>query len=306
MQPLVSVIIPTYNRAHMLKRAIASLQNQTYSNWEALIVDDASKDDTDVVVQQMQQEDKRIHFFKLDKNGGACVARNVGINNAKGEYVTFLDSDDEYLAQKIELQVKCLQTSKVENVGVVSCGRQDARDGKVYLTWIPKLKGNIVQNLLQKDKIGANTSFLMVTKKLLLEKEIYFDPQMPAGQDWDFLVRVCQHAGFDFVPQPLVIIHHHSGERVYTGERSLIAFEKQYEKNKNLLLQNATVHDKFLMKMISQNYVYGHSEKAIQILNNRILNKNLKTSIWEKSIRCFPKYGNLPSKVMYKMLKLIS
>ncbi len=306
MQPLVSVIIPTYNRADMLSRAIESLQKQTHTNWEALIVDDASKDNTAEVVEKWQQQDKRIHFFPLKSNGGACVARNVGIDNAKGEFITFLDSDDEYLPEKIELQVRCFESSVVENIGVVSCGRQDARDGVIYLTWIPKLKGNIVKNLLQKDRIGANTSFLMVKKELLLQNNIYFDPQMPAGQDWDFLVRVCQHAGFDFVPRPLVIIHHHSGERVYTGERSLVAFEKQYEKNKNLLLQNSEVHDKFLMKMVSQNYVYGHGEKAIQILRNRMMNKNLKTRIWESGIRVFPRYGSMPSKMMYRMLKLIS
>lgn len=306
MQPLVSVIIPSYNRAHMLPRAIESLIRQTHENWEALIVDDASTDNTSEVVENYIAKDKRIHFYPLTKNGGACIARNVGIEHAKGSFVTFLDSDDEYFPKKIELQVQCFQTSIVENLGIVSCGREDARDGKVYLRWIPKKRGNIVNNLLQKERVGANTSFLMVKKEVLDQFNILFDPEMPAGQDWDFLVRVCQHANFDFVPEPLVTIHHHSGERVYTGERSLIAFEKQYQKNKHLLLQDTSIHDKFLMKMVSQNYVYGNADKALNILNNRIQNKTLKTTLWKAGIHAFPKYGTTSSKVVYKMLKFLS
>lgn len=306
MQPLVSVIIPSYNRAHMLPRAIESLFKQTYENWEALIVDDASTDNTKEIIQDYINKDKRIRFYQLPKNGGACVARNVGIENAKGNYITFLDSDDEYFPRKIELQVKCFQTSTVPNLGIVSCGREDARDGVVYLKWIPKKRGNILKSLLQKDRVGANTSFLMVKKEVLEAHHIQFDPQMPAGQDWDFLVRICQHANFDFVPEPLVTIHHHSGERVYTGERSLIAFERQYQKNRQLLLEDASVHDKFLMKMVSQNYVYGHSDQALNILQTRIQQKNLKTSLWKAGIHAFPKYGNTSSKIVYKMLKFLS
>jgi len=305
MQPLVSVIIPSYNRAHMLPRAIQSLLNQTYQNWEALIVDDASSDNTKEIVDSYSKKDERIRFFQLKKNGGACVARNVGIDNAKGSFITFLDSDDEYLPAKIEWQVKCLQESKVPNVGVVSCGRQDARDGKVYFKWYPSIKGNIVTNLLKKERVGANTSFLMVKKEVLQKHKVYFDPEMPAGQDWDFLIRVCQHAGFDFVPEILVTIHHHSGERVYTGERALVAIERQYKKNKDLLLKDKSVHDKFLIKMAVQNYTYGHSEKAVDILSHKLLQPNLSTRIWKASIKTFPKYGNLPSRMVYKMLKSI-
>lgn len=306
MTPLVSVIIPSYNRAHMLPRAIESLFKQTYTNWEALIVDDASTDNTKEVVDAYIAKDKRIRFFKQEKNGGACVARNVGIDNSNATYITFLDSDDEYFPAKIEKQVACFENSTVENVGVVSCGRVDARDGKEYFKWIPSKKGNIVTNLLQKERVGANTSFLMVKKEVLDQHKIYFDPEMPAGQDWDFLIRVCQHAGFDFVPEPLVTIHHHSGERVYTGERALIAIEKQYDKNKDLLLKDKKIHDKFLMKMVVQNYTYGHTDKAVAIMQNRLLQPNFKTAIWKAGIKAFPKYGNFPSRMIYKMLKAIS
>lgn len=306
MQSLVSVIIPSYNRAYMLPRALESLLKQTYTNWEALVVDDASTDNTEETVRQFEAKDKRIRFFKLDKNSGACVARNVGIENAKGTYTTFLDSDDEYFPKKIELQVKCFETSAIENLGVVSCGREDARDGVVYLKWIPTKKGNIVKNLLQKERVGANTSFLMVKTAFIKQHNILFDPEMPAGQDWDFLIRVCLHANFDFVPEPLVTIHHHSGERVYTGERSLIAFEKQYQKNKDLLQKDSAVHDKFLMKMVSQNYVYGHADKAVEILKTRIKKKSFKTLLWSAGISSFPKYGTMPSRAVYKMLKLLA
>ena len=80
----------------MLPRALESLLKQTHGNWEALVVDDASNDNTAEVMQQYQAKDSRIHFYQLEKNGGACIARNKGIENAKGAFITFLDSDDEY------------------------------------------------------------------------------------------------------------------------------------------------------------------------------------------------------------------
>ena len=105
MQQLVSVIIPTFNRAHLLPRALDSLLKQSYKNWEALVIDDASTDDTKSVIANYIKKDNRFHFYPLKENSGACIARNVGIKNAKGTLVTFLDSDDEYLPQKIEKQV---------------------------------------------------------------------------------------------------------------------------------------------------------------------------------------------------------
>ena len=94
MNALVSIITPSYNSAKFIAETIYSVQNQTYPNWEMIIVDDGSSDDTEDVVLSIIENDNRIQFHKLSQNSGPAVARNTGIEKAKGNYIAFLDSDD--------------------------------------------------------------------------------------------------------------------------------------------------------------------------------------------------------------------
>jgi len=108
--PQVSVIIPTFNRAHTLGRAIESVLNQTHLDWELLVVDDGSTDNTDEVVQKTAQNNQtaphKIHYFNLPTNRGVSHARNWGAQRAQGEWLAFLDSDDIWLPHKLEQQLK--------------------------------------------------------------------------------------------------------------------------------------------------------------------------------------------------------
>ena len=122
---MVSVIIPTYNRGPLIGRAIASVLNQTYKDIEVLVIDDASTDYTETVVDSIK--DERLHYYKLEKNGGACRARNVGISKAQGEYIAFLDSDDEWMSNKIELQYKF---AKEKNAMAIASNFIYKREGK--------------------------------------------------------------------------------------------------------------------------------------------------------------------------------
>ncbi|RLF83553.1 glycosyl transferase, partial [Thermococci archaeon] len=103
-RPTVSVIIPTYNRANLLKRAIASVLNQTFTDFELIVVDDASPDNTPEVVRSIN--DGRIRYVRLKKNSGGPVARNTGIRKARGRFIALLDDDDEWLPNRLELQIK--------------------------------------------------------------------------------------------------------------------------------------------------------------------------------------------------------
>lgn len=107
-QPLVSIIMPTYNCGKFIKKTIDSVINQTYSNWELIIVDDCSKDDTEKVLKKYEK-DKRINYIKLEKNSGAAVARTEAMRMAKGNYMAFLDSDDLWYPEKLEKQLKFMQ-----------------------------------------------------------------------------------------------------------------------------------------------------------------------------------------------------
>ena len=105
----VSIIMPAYNCAKYITESIASVTAQTYTNWELLIVDDASTDNTQQVVEALAQSDSRIKYIRLEKNSGAAVARNTAIEKADGRYLAFLDSDDLWYPEKLKKQLEFMQ-----------------------------------------------------------------------------------------------------------------------------------------------------------------------------------------------------
>lgn len=109
MNDLVSILTPTYNTEKFIRATIESVQNQTYNNWEMILVDDASTDQTVSVIEEFAQNDSRIKLFKLEKNSGNGFARNVALEKASGKYIAYLDSDDLWRSDKLEKQVRFLK-----------------------------------------------------------------------------------------------------------------------------------------------------------------------------------------------------
>lgn len=112
-QSLVSIVTPSYNASSFIKETIQSVQSQTYTNWEMIIVDDVSKDNTRELIKEEIKKDDRIQLIELQENGGAAIARNTGINCAKGKYIAFLDSDDLWLPEKLEKQLEFMQNNDI-------------------------------------------------------------------------------------------------------------------------------------------------------------------------------------------------
>ena len=108
MKDLVSIIMPSYNTAKYISDSINSVINQTYENWELIIVDDCSTDNTDEIVNEFLK-DKRIKYFKNEKNSGAAISRNKALREAKGRWIAFLDSDDLWVPEKLEKQIKFME-----------------------------------------------------------------------------------------------------------------------------------------------------------------------------------------------------
>lgn len=111
---MISVIIPTYNRRNTLKRAISSVLRQTYQDIEIIVVDDASTDDTYSYMVSQYGEAENIIYIRNEENVGQSAARNIGVRYARGKYVAFLDSDDEWMETKLEKQINALQNSRTE------------------------------------------------------------------------------------------------------------------------------------------------------------------------------------------------
>lgn len=215
--PTVSVILPTYNRANLLPRAIDSVLGQTYSDFELLIIDDASDDNTREVVQQY--DDRRIRYIRKECNEGGGAARNRGIEASNGEYVAFLDSDDEWLPTKLKKQVDRV-TQMGDEYSVVYCLHYVAKDEYDALIEdaFPLHHGDVYEELLS-GWCPASTSLFLVQKSAL-EHVGVFDPNLPSFQDYDLWIRLAKEYSFSGIDERLAIKHRHGGKQLSTSLES--------------------------------------------------------------------------------------
>lgn len=194
--PKVSVIIPTYNRPDLLRRAIESALNQTYPNIEVIVVDDHSDYDLDL----LRKEYPSVKFYMNSENRGGCYSRNRGIREASGEYINFLDDDDELLPEKVERQVKKFFDSQFENVGFVTAHTEDNRSGKTVIKK-NRASGDMYRQLLKKFAISGIET-LLIKKECLLETG-GFDDKLQSSQEYDLMIRLSDKYSVDYVDQVL-------------------------------------------------------------------------------------------------------
>jgi glycosyltransferase involved in cell wall biosynthesis len=203
-QPTVSIILPTYNRAHLISRAIDSILRQSYTNFELIVIDDASEDGTGEVVRSF--EDTRLKYVRLSENRGGPAARNVGIGIARGEYVAFQDSDDEWLPSKLALQVDAIRRAS-PRAGVVytSFLRVDGENEEIVrYRRVAKRNGDINIDLLRRNFV--TTASILVRKECLLNVGS-FDEKLPRLQDWELVIRLSKDYEFVYIDEPLLVAH---------------------------------------------------------------------------------------------------
>ena len=203
INPTVSIILPTYNRAHTLKKAIDSVLNQTYEDFELIIVDDGSTDNTYNLIKSIN--DHRIIYVKHEKNKGAAAARNTGIRLAKGRYIAFQDSDDEWYLQKLEKQIKIIESNKQTDIVyssffLIKNGQKLLYPRKKNF----KLEGNLRKTFSRHNVVALPT---VLIKKECIQKAGLFDERFPRFQDWEFFFRLSKYCNFKFIDEPLVIAH---------------------------------------------------------------------------------------------------
>lgn len=201
--PTISVVLPTYNRAQVLPRAMRSVLDQSYGDLELIIVDDASSDGTEQIVRSF--DDPRIRYFRHEQNRGAPAARNLGAREARGRLIAFQDSDDDWLIGKLEKQMATLAVSG--GADVVFCAFIRSGDGRRQRVPGPGLQvrdGNLLPQLLHENFVSTQT--LLITRELLDEVG-GFDETLGRFQDWDLAIRLAAVARFRLVDEPLVIVH---------------------------------------------------------------------------------------------------
>ncbi len=242
-KPKVSVIIPTYNRSHFLSRAIKSVLNQTFQDFELIIVDDGSTDNTKEVIENFQEKDKRIKYIWQKNSGGPAKTRNKGIEKSEGEYIAFLDDDDECLPKKLEKQILLFKESKVPNLGFV--GGLDIIVGKKPIKDITPFykSGNILKDLCFHCII--RTPGTVLVKRSVLQKVGFFDEKFKAADDYDMWIRISQHYSFDYVKENILKYHVHTNNLSQNKETFYQRVEDEcflFKKHENLIKKHPEVY----------------------------------------------------------------
>ncbi len=211
----VSVIIPTFNRANMLIHAVKSALEQTYNDLEVIVVDDGSTDETEEVVKRIAQDDSRLRYLKHEVNKGMQAARNSGLKVARGQYIAILDSDCEWLAEKVATQVALFEKGS-EKLGVVFVSFLSTNsEGKFVTGQIRPIRGEVYADVLARCS-PAPTSTLMM-KKECFERFGSFDENIICWTEDDMCMIFAKEYEFDYDHRPLVIDRYHTDDRVSTN-----------------------------------------------------------------------------------------
>lgn len=290
---LVSVIITTYNRNHdMLIRAIDSVQSQTYNHLEIVIVDDngrGSPYSLEIATCMNSISERRINLIQHETNLGACAARNTGIINSHGDFIAFLDDDDEWLPLKIEMQVDAFRQN--QKLGLVYCKNYTRFGLKEPIEVSRKIyNGNCYKELLYANFIGS-TSFVM-TKRSVLSEVGLFNIGMKSAQDYELWLRIAKKYEVFCVPSPQVIYNDHDGERITSSlQKKIEGLEmlnsiiwEDIKKTPRLLSRRLIVLSPFyqkrdgywkgLMYSIKAFLIYPFSISSCKMVINSILNRN--------------------------------
>ncbi|MEM2507752.1 MAG: glycosyltransferase [Nitrososphaeria archaeon] len=234
MSPKVSVVIVTKNRAQYLFHAIQSVLKQSFTNFELIVIDAASTDNTEDIVRK-SFSDARIRYVRLIEDVGLSRSRNLGIKLSRSNFIAFLDDDDLWMPNKLETQLKAIEDKN--NIGAVYTGylKIDS-DGRIVGVRLPFLRGKIYPRILYKNFIGGCSTILV--KKECLEKVGMFDEVLCYAEDWDLWIRVAKYYPFDYIKEPLVLCRVHNQQLTSTiGLHRLQNFQYMYKKHMGELLK---------------------------------------------------------------------
>lgn len=275
MSPLVSVVIPTYNREEYLEIAIQSVVNQSYTNIEILVIDDGSK--KEYAKKICAKFSNCFYYFK--ENGGLSSARNYGISVAKGEYIAFLDDDDFWENSKIEKQVKILLNNPAidcvhSSVAVVD--KNGKFTGKYYgaaQNKIDKRSGYVFWNALGIWVIKSPTPLL---RKKVFQPDLLFDESIKVGEDIDFYQRMFYRHRVFYINEPLACYREYDDlERLSVQPEKYIGIEKQMFAN----FKNMKINNPFSFYLIKIRLLRSYVKRWNSVYENNPI-KISKVEIW--------------------------
>jgi glycosyltransferase involved in cell wall biosynthesis len=264
--PRVTVIIPTHNRASLLPRAINSVLAQTFTDFELFVVDDASNDETAQVIQGFS--DPRITYIRHEVNRGESESRNTGIRNARGEYIAYLDDDDEWVPEKLDKQVKVMDSSPPET-GVVytGCDYVELGTGRKLGTQKVYQRGRVLEHLLTKNFLPGPTALV---RKKCFQKVGEYDPTVRYGPDWEMWIRIARYFDFEAIPEPLYRYSIHTNQLTANFELHIAGHERILELHSDLYRSHAKAHGRQLTQLGLAYYLCGNPVKARVVLRHAL------------------------------------
>lgn len=283
MKPLITVVIPTYNHAHFIGRALQSVIDQTHTNWEAIVINNHSEDNTDEVVRNFA--DPRITMLKIHNNGVIAASRNMGVRVAKGEWIAFLDSDDWWYPKKLETVIKYLHDYDID----VAYHDLDIYTLKGNRFW-EKARGRKFKQpvfiALMKNGQGPTNSSVVARRKVIDQVGgLSEDKSLIAVEDYDLWLRISRVSDkFCYIPQTLGAYWNGGGNITELSDLQITRVENIFNKYEKYLPHqhkdeiNKTF--KYTIGRIKQRM--GCLEEALGLLN--VSAKSKRSSICLKSI----------------------
>jgi glycosyltransferase involved in cell wall biosynthesis len=261
LTPTVSVVLPTYNRERTIRRAITSVLSQSEVPLELIVVDDASTDDTVRVIEDLLS-DERVRLVRNEKTGGGAAARNRGLEQARGEFIAFQDSDDEWLAGKLALQVADLMARDESYAGNYTSFIRVSKGAAEYL---PNAAARAPAESLFASLIRKN---FITTQSLLVRRKVIdeiggFDDALPRFQDWDLVLRIADRWDIAFLDTPTVVLFDTPGNLTSFALKDIPARERilgKWERHEALTTEMRAHHEHIMARILSGN---GQAREAV-------------------------------------------
>lgn len=294
----VSVIMPVYNRETTIEMSIYSVLNQTYSNLELIVVNDASTDETINKIYAI--DDTRIKIIDLKKNVGAAAARNIGINHSIGSWIAFQDSDDYWEKEKLEKQLiyaagKYLGAPLIVYSSFIRTknGDQVRIPGDNNINY----SGNIHKELLKKNFVALPA---VLIPRECFDKVGLFDEEMPRFQDWELWIRMSQHYTFLFINEPLLRVYFTDSSISSDNNKLLQAYQLLWEKHSSTFIDAGMEYASRFLSSYGHNLaLFGEVGKARRIL---VRSLRFKVSIYNLSYLVISVLGSRLYKYSYHLL----
>jgi len=265
---LISVVIPTYNREHVIKRCIDSVITQTYCNIEVIVVDDASTDNTHKVMETIK--DSRVRYIKLVENSRGTLPRNVGIDDSNGKFIAFLDSDDTWLPNKLEEQLKYINQSEYKQIlcftGVLL--KNGEKEKKIVKRDLRK-EESIIEYIINVGWVQCST--FMGSSDVI--KQTKFNSTLKKHQDWDFCYRLSKNnTSFLYVDKDLTVYNMDDTNNQISGNQRYDLSLNWIDSIKSeISLKN---YYTFLFKNVTKNMMLSGNNKAARDIYLEAIRQN--------------------------------